>query len=993
MFYDYNKALQDSIEYFKGDDLAAKVWLDKYALRDNDGNLLEDTPDKMHRRIAKEFARIEKGKFKEPLSEDEIFDLLDGFKYIVCQGSPMFGIGNDYQYVTLSNCYVLTTPNDSYNSLLATDHELVSISKRRGGTGIDLSLLRPRGSGVKNAAKTSTGTPSWMERYSNSTREVGQSNRRGALMLTISIHHPDSVIINEEEWKNPKQIIIHGDKSKGERDIVTDSRFYDPNNLDFASIKLDRRKVTGANVSFRFSDEFLDAVKNGEKYEQRFPVDYKEKGIKPLVSKMVDARKVWQKIIHLSWQSAEPGGLFWDNIINNNAIDCYKDFGFETKSCNPCCHSVSEDVFVKTKNGLKEIKSITSEDEVLVINSFTGRKQYVETSGYFKSGNSDIFKVEFSNGQKLYVTLNHKFATGFSHNSRLILTPLAILLVGSNILNEEGCYVEITSISYYKTDEVGCINVPRFGYFVLDSGLISGNSELPLCELDSCRLLIQNLFSYVKDPFTNKAEFDFDLFNDHAIIAQRLMDDLIDLELEKIDKILKKMELDPESQETKDPEIKLWNKIREKCQNGRRTGLGITATGDTLAALGIKYGSNESINIVEKIHKTQKLASFKSSMLISKDLGPFPIWNWELEKDSKFLLQIKTDDPELYNNIKKYGRRNIGNLTLAPTGSCSVLTQTTSGIEPLFNLEPYKRRKKINYDDKTSKVDFVDGNGDQWQEFTVYHPKVKLWMEITGETDLKKSPWYNCCANDIDWKQRVKLQAAIQRHIDHSISSTLNLPNNVTEDKVKEIFETAWESGCKGITVYRDGCRSGVLVRDNKQTDKITQTKAPKRPKTINGELHHLTVNKMRYYVAVGLYEGDPYEIFAGINHNNEGDIIIPKKVHNGKIEKVKRGYYNFIDDENNEYHLSNGNSDETVDALTRILSSALRHGTGIHFLVHQLEKTQGPMLSFSKVLARTLKKYIKDGTEVNGEECPNCGGKLTRQEGCVSCSCGFSKC
>ena len=854
--YSFDEALKASTEYFGGDDLASKVFLDKYALKDNEGNLLEKNPADMHHRIASEFARIERKKFKSPMSDADIFSLLENFKYVVPQGSPMFGIGNTYQTISLSNCYVVESPSDSIGGILKTDQQLAQICKRRGGTGTSMDNLRPSGTPTKNSSRTSTGVPAFMERFSNTIREIGQAGRRGALMETISVHHPDSVKIDDEQWKTPKKIIITGNKEKGERDIETDSRYYDENNPDFCSIKLNRSKVTGANISIKLTDEFLIAVKNGTHFEQRFPVDYKEKGVPHLISKMVDARKVWKKIIHCAWQSAEPGLLFWDLIVKYNAVDCYGKFGFSTESTNPC-------------------------------------------------------------------------------------------------------------------------------------------SELPLCIFDSCRLLIQNLYSYVKNPFQKNAEFDFELFYKHAKISQRLMDDLIDLEIEKIEAIISKIKKDPESSEVKLEERVMWEKIKEKCVSGRRTGLGITAEGDTFAALNIKYGSPSSIELVDAIHKTQKLASFDSSCEMAQEIGAFPIWDWELEKNSEFLLQIKKEDEALYNRIKKYGRRNIANLTIAPAGSVSILTQTTSGIEPIFSIAPYKRRKKINPNDVNARTDFTDANGDRWQEFDILHPKLKVWMDVTGETDWKKSPWNGSCAPDIDWKQRVKLQATAQKHIDHAISSTLNLPSDVTEEKVAEIYQQAWESGCKGITVYRDGCRSGVLI--NKKDDSIptiVRTIAPKRPKKLEGRLHFFNFRGHKYFVAVGLMDKVPYEIFTGFNNNKKQEYI-PKECKEGIIVKNKRSDYIFIDlKTKEEYNLNNGHADDNADVLTRLVSCALRHGSDISFVVHQLEKSIGDLTSFSKCLARTLKQYIDNGKEVSGEECPECGNKLHRENGCIICkNCGHSKC
>jgi ribonucleoside-diphosphate reductase alpha chain len=811
----YENAFEASVEYFGGDELAAKVFLDKYALRDNDGNLLEQIPTQMHHRMAKEFARIESKKFKNPLTEEEIFGLFDRFKYVVPQGSPMFGIGNNHQIVSLSNCYVVESPEDSYGGICRVDEMLCQISKRRGGVGLDISKIRPAGTGVKNAARNSTGVVSFMERYSNTIREVGQSGRRGALMLTIHVAHPDIE--------------------------------------QFVTIKNDATKVTGANISVLLSDEFLTAVEKGEKFRLRFPVDAPPSD----TDKWVDARELWMKMINNAWLRAEPGLLFWDKIKKYNAVDCYHEEGFDTVSTNPC-------------------------------------------------------------------------------------------------------------------------------------------SEITLSKFDSCRLMAMNLYSYVVDPFTNGSYFDYDLFEKHSEIIQRLMDDMIDLEEEKILQIIAKIKKDPEEKGIKARELELWQNIHDRCIKGRRTGTGVTAMGDTLAALGLKYGSEESISEVSKIMKTLCLSSFRSSMEMAKDIGAFPIWNWQKEKDSEFLAMIKENDPKLYKEISIHGRRNIANLTIAPTGTVSILTQTTSGVEPLFMLFPYTRRKKINPTDKNAKVDFVDQNGDSWQEFTVYHPKVQRWMEIAGEKDLTKSPWHGCCAEEINWVDAVRLQAAAQKYIDHAISKTVNLPENVAVEEVAKIYEAAWKYGVKGCTIYRSNCRTGVLVdksKEEKSKNKIQKNDAPKRPASIDAEVHFSKVKGDDYYVVVGLLEGDPYEVFAGINTKGDKQIV-KKNVTKGKLKKRTRGQYSLVAG-TDEFALSGIHNHENGDSLCRMLSTALRHGADINFVVHQLEKTEGDLSSLSKVLARSLKKYIKDGSTVSGENCGQCEtGKLERQDGCVICkSCGWTKC
>ena len=802
--YTYDEALEASTNYFNGDDLAAKIFLDKYGLRNEKDELVEKTPEDMHRRIASEFAKIEQKKFKQPLSEDFIFSLIDRFKYIIPQGSPMYGIGNKYKNVSLSNCYVLDLPLDSYSSILQIDEQLVNISKRRGGVGIDLSNLRPAGAPTKNAARSSTGIVTWMERYSNSIREVGQNARRGALMLTLSVHHPDVE--------------------------------------SFITVKNDDTKVTGANISLRLSDEFLKAVENDTDYELRFPVD----SATPQISKLVSAKKIWTKIIHSAWLRAEPGLLFWDNFIKYTPADYYENY--QSKATNPC-------------------------------------------------------------------------------------------------------------------------------------------AELNLSPLDSCRLLCLNLYSYVMNPFTSGAYFDYGLFKHHAKIAQRLMDDLVDLESECIDRIIQKIENDPEPDHVKFNEIEMWKKIKKNNNEGRRTGTGITALGDALAALGIKYGSEASIIETEEIYKTLKLGCYESSVDMAEELGSFTDWSFTKEEHCPFIQQIGKEDPKLYERMSKVGRRNISLLTTAPTGTVSCLTQTSSGVEPVFKLS-YTRRKKINPNDENARVDFVDKLGDRWQEFVVYHPKVKDWMQITGSSNIEESPWWGCCAEEIDWTNRVKMQAAAQKHVCHSISSTVNLPEDVSEAEVAKIYETAWKAGCKGITVYRKNCRSGVLI-DKKEIDTKKVENAKKRPQEVPGDIYHIKVKGQDYFAIVGLLENEPYEIFAGKNGH------LDKIYKYGTIKKAKRGEYQLVCD--NEVVCENIANlvTENEEAITRIISTSLRHGVPLQYVVHQLEKVEGDMQSFARSVSRALKKYVKDGEKVSGEACPSCKSEnLVRQEGCITClSCGNSKC
>lgn len=819
--YTEDEAKQACLEYFGGDELASSVMLSKYLMRNNKGELVEKSPVDMHRRLSKEFARIEKKKFKEPLTEDFIFGLLDRFKYIVPQGSPMFGIGNPYQIVSLSNCFVVPSPADSYGGIFETDQHIAQISKRRGGIGYDISELRPAKLPVSNAAKTTTGATSFMHRFSNTGREVGQEGRRAAEMCSISVHHPDVEL--------------------------------------FATIKNDNTSVTGANISIRLTDEFLEAVDNNTEYEQRWPVTSKN----PRISKKENARKVWNTIISSAHNRAEPGLLFWDRIIEESPADCYEEF--QTLSTNPC-------------------------------------------------------------------------------------------------------------------------------------------GEVPLSAWDSCRLLCLNWYSYVKNPFTKEVVFDYDLFYEHSQIAQRLMDDIVDLESECIDNIINKIKEDPESEELKSCELRLWENVKNVCNNGRRTGTGSTGIGDTLAAMNLKYGSDTSIRVVGIISKVQKFGCYRSSVDMAKELGPFPVWNKDKEKDNKFLNRMKDEEISLsktivsgldiWNDMQRYGRRSSALLTLAPTGTLSTLTQTTSGIEPAFMLS-YTRRKKINPNDKSVKVDFVDESGDSWQEFIIYHPKVKEWMRITGETDITKSPWFGCCAEEIDWQQRVKLQAAVNRNIDHSISSTINLPENVTVEEVAKIYETAWKAGCKGVTVYRKNCRSGVLIDTKKKEESITKHDAPKRPKTLKCRIHHVVVKSVKYYIVVGLLGNDPYEVFVGRNSNIEGDPIIPKSKVSGTTTKKKQGEYE-IKDENDESItvIQSSQCEEHEEAIARLTSIALRHGSSIQFVSESLSKVRGEMSGFSKSIARVLKTYIVDGVK-SSEKCPECTSEqLEYSSGCMTCKqCGYSKC
>jgi ribonucleoside-diphosphate reductase alpha chain len=816
MSYTYDESIANSTEYFNGNDLSAKVFVDKYALRDNDGNILESNPSQMHWRLANEFARIENDKFHKPLSAQQIYDMLDKFRYIIPQGSPMYGIGNKYQTVSLSNCYVVDV-HDSYGGICLTDQYITQISKRRGGIGYDISPLRPKDMSVQNAARTTTGAVSFMHRFSHTGREVGQAGRRAAQMITISVHYPDI--------------------------------------LDFIQVKNDEMSVTGANISVRLTDEFLHAVKNDEPYELRWPVDSKN----PTVYKQISAKKVWDAIIHNAWLRAEPGLLFWDNIIRESPADCYHAFGFKTMATNPC-------------------------------------------------------------------------------------------------------------------------------------------SEIPLSLFDSCRLLALNLVNFVDNPYTSKAKFNYNKLHKYAMLAQRLMDDIVDLELECIDKIIAKIDADPEPKFVKAAELHLWTSIKTACINGRRTGTGITSLGDTMAALGLKYASKTSINTVGEIFKTIKLAAYRSSVDMAKELGAFPIWNAELEKDNPFLLRIKDEDEALWNDMQKYGRRNISLLTAAPTGSLSTVASlyipetgqdifnVSSGVEPCYATS-YTRRKKVNHSDLNAKIDFVDKMGDKWTEFTVYHSGAEAWMIINDKKNDKGSPYEGSTAEEIDWQSRVKLQAEAQKHIDHAISSTINLPSDVEESEVAKIYETAWRSGCKGITVYRDGCRSGVLVK-SPEIQKIPKSVAPERPKDLTCDVHHVTVKGKPYFVLVGLFGDEPYEVFAGKNGHMD------KAVKKGVItRKLKPKCYKAVLEDDTEISPVTIACDENEEALTRMVSTSLRHGANVEFIVEQLGKVSGDLNGFCKALSRALKHYIPNGVQTD-EKCQNCSTILVYKEGCKSCqSCGWSKC
>ena len=860
--YSFDEAFEASLRYFDGDELAARVWVNKYAMKDSFGNIYEKSPEDMHWRIANEIARIEK-KYKNPISKEEIFHLLDHFRYIIPAGSPMTGIGNNYQIASLSNCFVIGLDGDadSYGAILRIDEEQVQLMKRRGGVGHDLSHVRPKGSPVNNSALTSTGLVPFMERYSNSTREVAQDGRRGALMLSVSIKHPDAEA--------------------------------------FVDAKMEEGKVTGANVSVKITDGFMEAAVNDTPFEQQFPIDAEN----PSFKKEISAKKLWDKIVHNAWKSAEPGVLFWDTIIRESIPDCYADLGFRTVSTNPC-------------------------------------------------------------------------------------------------------------------------------------------GEIPLCPYDSCRLLSINLYAYVKNPFTKDATFDFDLFKKHAALAQRLMDDIVDLEMEKIDHIMEKIKHDPQSDEVKLAEYHLWEKIKEKSGKGRRTGVGITAEGDMIAAMGLRYGTEEATKFAVDVHKTLALSAYRSSVTMAQERGAFTIFDAKREEKNPFVLRIKEADSQLYADMQKYGRRNIACLTIAPTGTTSLMTQTTSGIEPVF-MPVYTRRRKVNPNDTDVHVDYVDEVGDSFEEYIVYHKKFLEWMKINGFDTTKKytqaeindlvkqSPYYKATANDVDWLMKVRMQGAIQKWVDHSISVTVNLPNNVDEALVNKLYVEAWRSGCKGCTIYRDGSRSGVMISVSKKDKKKKNEKEKEtnedhdlnsseekhehtctppqvieeRPEVLDCDVVRFQNNKEKWVAFVGLLDGYPYEIFTGLQDDDEG-IVLPKSVTKGKVIKQtnadgthrydfqfenKRGYKTTVEGLSEKFNPEYWN-------YAKLISGVLRYRMPIDHVIHlvgSLQLKDESINTWKNGVERALKKYVTDGTTASGQTCPVCGQEtLVYQEGCLICTnCGASRC
>lgn len=838
--YSFDEVVKATLKYFDGDELAARVWANKYALKDSFGNIYEKTPEDMHRRLAKEIVRIEE-KYPNPLTEEQLMGLFRNFRYIIPQGSPMSGIGNNFQVGSLSNCFVIGMEGnaDSYGGIMKIDEEQVQLMKRRGGVGHDLSHIRPKGSPVKNSALTSTGLVPFMERYSNSTREVAQDGRRGALMLSVSIGHPDSE--------------------------------------SFIDAKMTEGKVTGANVSVRISDDFMTAAIEDKPFVQKYPINSDA----PVVTKETDAKSLWKKIVYNAWKSAEPGVLFWDTITRESVPDCYADLGFRTVSTNPC-------------------------------------------------------------------------------------------------------------------------------------------GEIPLCPYDSCRLIAVNLYSYVINPFTKDAYFDFELFKKHIRLAQRIMDDIIDLEMEKIQKILDKIIADPEIDEVKHTERCLWEKIRTKTLKGRRTGVGTTAEGDMIAAMGLQYGTVEATDFSEEVHKTLALAAYRSSVEMAKERGAFEIYDTKKEENNPFINRLREADPELYKEMTKYGRRNIACLTIAPTGTTSMMSQTTSGIEPVF-MPVYRRRRKVNPNDTDAHVDFTDENGDAFEEYIVFHHKFLTWMQVNGykqkdryepeeiEELVSKSPYYKAASNDVDWMQKVRMQGRVQKWVDHSISVTINLPNDASEELVNDLYVEAWKSGCKGCTVYREGSRSGVLISlDDK---KKKESEVPeihhlelKRPAELEADVVRFQNNREKWIAFIGLQDGRPYEIFTGLADDDEG-LLIPKSVESGKIIKAidedgnkrydfqfrnKRGYKTTVEGLSEKF-------DPEFWNYAKLISGVLRYGMPIDKvmkLVSSLQLDSESINTWKNGVERALKKYIPSGTKAAGQNCPKCGETLIYQEGCLRCpTCGYSKC
>lgn len=972
--YSREDAIKSSTEYFNGDELAASVFVDKYALKTEEGEILENTPDMMHRRLAKELARIE-SKYPNPLSEEEIYQSMKNFQHIVPQGSPMAGIGNNTQVMSISNCFVIGSPEDSYGGIMKADEELAQLMKRRAGVGLDISNIRPKGLKTKNAAKTTDGIGVFMERFSNTCREVAQAGRRGALMVSISIHHPE---------------------------VET-----------FIKIKQDKKKVTGANISVKLTDDFMNAVKNNTSYEQRWPVNSNN----PSIKRMVNAREVWNQIIECAWKSAEPGLLFWDNVEKNTPADIYENY--KSVSTNPC-FTADTKIFVKSTD-IRTMKNVYSEGDtgvkIIDMVSFSNRyeiydgENWIENNNFRKTASAQpIKKITLASGDTIRATEYHTFILKDGIRKQLNSLVVGDILKTINITSDgydtqERARAEIVDITDDGVEDVYCTTVETTNSFCIKTKnhtiLVGNCGEINLSPYDSCRLVAQNVLSFVKNPYTKDAYFDWESFDSYTQMAQRYMDDIVDIELEQVDKIISKIGTDPEPEDIKRRELTLWNNIKIACENGRRTGLGITALGDAIAALGLVYGSQESIDLTEKIYKALALAAYKSSITMASERGSFKVFDYDKEKDHVFVGKIINELPEEYKELyKQHGRRNIALTTTAPTGSVSILTQTSSGIEPVFMLS-YSRRKKINPSENLE-PDFIDDMGDKWTTHKIYHHELKKWMGITCETDETKSPWFGGTAQDIDWVASVDLQAAAQRWVCHSISKTCNLPNNATKETVADVYMRAWESGCKGFTVYRDGCRDGVLITNTeKKEEEFQEHNAPKRPKILECDIHQVKIKGDAWTIFVGLMNDKPYELMGG----KSSFVNISKKITKGKL--VKNSKKNGSNKSVYDLHYGDEESptvikdivktfeNPTEGEFSRIVSLSLRHGAPVQYLVEQLQKDEeGDLYSFSKVLSRVLKTYIKDGVKIKSK-CSNCGStNLIYHEGCLMCTdCGHGKC
>jgi ribonucleotide reductase alpha subunit len=967
--YSYDECLRASVDYFDGNDLGASAWVDKYALKNKENQLVEKTPADMHKRMAREFARIEKNKFKNPLTEDQLFRLFDKFKRLIPQGGMMYGLGNPYQIVSLGNCYILAMPGDSYASISYLDAQIAQISCRRGGCGWNMSPLRPKGLSVQNAAKSTSGAVSFMPRYSHTIQEVCTSGRRGASLQAMHVNHPEI--------------------------------------MDFITVKRNKDAVTGSNISVQFTDEFMHNVIKNKNHLLKWPID--AEGVDVKIQEEVAASDVWKEFIIGARDFAEPGVQFIDTVHREST--CYH-YGkqFREIASNPCC--ISGDTLITTESGYVTIKELYERAQKNIANinnlhvvSFNVNTQQMEWKpilNVWQKRHDKTVTLNISIDEDAYSSVecsaDHKFYTknrGYVRADQLTKDDIIVRInKNHNINSPDNSIIYISNgklldITYHDIIKpLYDIEVQDNHNFVANDILIKNSEQMGPAYL-SCRLFAINLLTYVKHPYTKDAVFDYQSFYSDCKLLQRIADDSVDLELECIDKIIAKIESDPEPKEVKQVALDLWDNIKKMAILDRRTGCGFTALGDTLAALGMEYSADESLKEAEKIQQYMKWACYESSVDMAEEIGAFSLYDPEIDIKSAFIQRLRDDNPELYERMTKFGRRNMVLLTLAPTGTVSCLTNTTSGIEPVFKYE-YIRRKKIIPGDKNFRVDFTDNHGDTWQHFNVLHKGLQDWLAVNPGKTAQDSPYAHSQANDIPWQSRIAMQAALQKHIDNSISITINLPSDVSYEIVGEIYKTAWQSGCKGCTVYREGCRDGVLIDKNS----IHKEFPEKRPREVDCDVHHVSVKGQQYFVAVGKIGGEIYEIFVGRNG------VIPHGVKTGKIIRKRKGFYQLLcyNDKEDEILLSPitafGNDIDQV--ISRLISSLLRNKVSINDIITQLEKVgdiSGDFNSIGKILCRTLKKYIKDGTIIVGETCPTCGGQLVRQEGCASCPCGYSKC